>query len=203
MASAAALRALRGEGFVEFALHPGGYVRFGDDYVLVAHPRAPRGPLTLVTTGLHAAPLRPGDRAWIDDDTLHVGAHTIRLTPEPCPRVPLGAGWRAALDVAPRPPLLDSDPAELAGRGEGLTPAGDDILAGYTYIKGSDHFMTSLASPLGAAYIRCAARGELPEVVARVLASPDAMTARRRAKALSQWGSSSGAAMLWGVASAM
>ena len=201
MASAAALCGLRGAGVVEFALHPGGYIRFGDDYVLVAPPRAPRGPLTLVATGLHTAPLKPGDTAWVDD-ALHVGAHTIPLTPEPCPRVPLGAGWRAALDVVPRPALLDGDPTQLAGRGEGLTPEGDDILAGYAYIKGRGPF-TSDCSPLGRAYIRCAVRGELPEVVARVLTSPDAATARRRARALSSWGSSSGAAMLWGVASAM
>ena len=79
MASAAALRSLRGEGVVEFALHPGGYIRFGDDFILVATPRSPRGPLTVVAPGLHAAPLRPGDRAWIDD-ALHVGPHTIPLT---------------------------------------------------------------------------------------------------------------------------
>ena len=30
-----------GEGVVEYALHPGGYIRFGDEFVLVAHPRAP------------------------------------------------------------------------------------------------------------------------------------------------------------------
>jgi hypothetical protein len=200
MASAAALASLRGEGVVEFALHPGGYIRFGDDFILVATPRSPRGPLTLIARNLHAAPLRPGDRAWIDD-ALHVGPHTIPLTPTPWPRPNLGAGWRAALDVIPRPSLLDTD--ELAGVGEGLTPVGDDILAGRAFIKGTVPFTTSLASPLGAAYIRCAARGELPEVVARVLASPDEETARRRAKAVSQWGSSSGAAMLWGVASAM
>jgi hypothetical protein len=51
-------------GVVEFALHPGGYVRFGEDeYVLVAHPRAPRGPLSLLVTGLHRTPLQHGDRA--------------------------------------------------------------------------------------------------------------------------------------------
>ncbi len=197
MASAAALSSLRGEGVVEFALHPGGYIRFGDDFILVATPRSPRGPLTLIANGLHAAPLRPGDRAWIDDGTLHVGPHTIPLVPTPCPRPKLGAGWRAALDVIPKPPPVGP------GEGEGLTPVGDDILAGRAFVlslhKGSD----PLCSPLGLAYIRCAARGELPEVVARVLASPDEETARRRAKAVSQWGSSSGAAMLWGVASAM
>ena len=182
MASEAALRSLRGEGVVEFALHPGGYIRFGDDFILVATPRSPRGPLTLIAPGLHAAPLRPGDRAWIDD-ALHVGPHTIPLTPTPCPRPKLGAGWRAALDVLPRPSLLDTgDLTRLAGVGEGLTPVGDDILAGYAYIKGTVPFMTSLCSPLGRAYIRCAARGELPEVVARVLESRDEATARRRAR---------------------
>jgi hypothetical protein len=224
MASEAALRSLHGDGVVEFALHPGGYIRFGDDFVLVATPRSPRGPLTVIAPNLHAAPLRPGDRAWIDDDALHVGPHTIPLTPTPWPRPKLCAGWRAALDVIPAlpAPLADAlrtgDLASLAGRGEGLTPAGDDVLAGYAYIKGTVPFTNSLyikgtgpftnslfrfASPLGLAYIRCAARGELPEVVARVLESGDAATARRRAGAVSQWGSSSGAAMLWGVASAL
>jgi hypothetical protein len=203
MASEAALRSLRGEGVVEFALHPGGYIRFGDDFLLVATPRSPRGPLTVIARDLHSAPLRAGDRAWIDD-ALHVGPHTIPLTPTPWPRPTLGAGWRAALDVIPRPSLLPTDDlASLAGVGEGLTPVGDDILAGYALIKGTVPFTTSSASPLGAAYIRCAARGEVPEVVARVLESDDAATARRRAGGLSQWGSTSGAAMLWGVASAM
>jgi hypothetical protein len=197
MASEAALAALRGEGVVEFALHPGGYIRFGDEFILVATPRSPRGPLTLIANGLHAAPLRPGDRAWIEDGALRVGPHTIPLVATPCPRPKLGAGWRAALDVTPKPPPAGP------GEGEGLTPVGDDLLAGYAYIKGTVPFTTSLASPLGAAYVRCAARGELPEVVARVLEAPDAETARRRAKAVSQWGSSSGAAILWGVASAM
>jgi hypothetical protein len=197
MASAVALASLHGEGVVEFALHPGGYIRFGDDFILVATPRSPRGPLTVVAPNLHAAPLRPGDRAWIDDGALRVGPHTIPLTPEPWPRPKLGAGWRAALDILPKPAFVGP------GVGEGLTPVGDDLLAGRAFLKGTVPFTTSLASPLGAAYIRCAARGELPEVVARVLESPDEETARRRAKAVSQWGSSSGAAMLWGVASAM
>ena len=61
MASEAALSSLRGEGVVEFALYPGGYVRFGDDFVLVATPRSPRGPLTVPFAGLHATPLRPGE----------------------------------------------------------------------------------------------------------------------------------------------
>ncbi|HET6551098.1 MAG TPA: hypothetical protein VFG79_21710, partial [Solirubrobacter sp.] len=79
MASSTVLRSLRGEGFVEFALSPGGYVRFGDDYVLIATPRSPRGPLTLPVTNLPAAPLAPGDTARIEDGVLRVGDHAIAL----------------------------------------------------------------------------------------------------------------------------
>jgi hypothetical protein len=221
---------LRGEGAVEIALHPGGYVRLGDDYVLVAVPRAPRGPLTLLVSGLEGHPLQPGDRAWVDD-ALHVGEHMIPLvaaTP-PARSGALRPGWRAALVAAleslPAPPHelaegiaalrardIGAAVAALAGRGEGLTPAGDDVLAGYAawrHATGEASTAGSLAvgraSPIGLAYLRCAERGELPDVAARVVAAiraGDASLARRRARALSRWGASSGAAMLWGVASA-
>jgi hypothetical protein len=237
-----AARALRGEGAVEVALHPGGYVRLGEEYVLVAVPRAPRGPLTILVSGLETRPLRPGDRAWVDR-ALHVGPHTIplELAPPPPPAAPLRPGWRAALIAAlesvPGPPPelaagiaalrageVEAAVAKLAGRGEGLTPAGDDVLAGYAawrwaaanpkalgylHLKVSVPLMSGLAagraSPIGLAYLRCAERGELPDVAARVVAAiraGDAELARRRARALSRWGASSGAAMLWGVASA-
>src|SRR3954447_19882822 len=102
---------------------------------------------------------------------------------------------------------LERAVSELAGRGEGLTPAGDDVLAGYAAWRSAtlSPLAAGRASPLGLAYLRCAERGELPEVVARLVAAiraGDAESARRRARALSRWGASSGAAMLWGVASA-
>ncbi len=221
---------LRGEGSVEIALHPGGYVRLGDAYVLVAAPRAPRGPLSLLVAGLEERPLAPGDRAWVDDE-LHVGGHDVALVEasKPSPAGPLRPGWRAALNAAlesvPGPPAeiaggiaalrardVERAVAELAGRGEGLTPAGDDVLAGYAAWRcaaGDDPALAALAagraSPIGLAYLRCAERGELPDVAARVVAAiraGDSELARRRARALSAWGASSGAAMLWGVASA-
>ena len=102
---------------------------------------------------------------------------------------------------------LEAAVAALAGRGDGLTPAGDDVLAGYAAWSGAALSpLAAGASPIGLAYLRCAERGELPEVVARVVAAiraGDAEAARRRARALSRWGSSSGAAILWGVASAL
>lgn len=207
--------AAHGDGAVEFATPSGAYLRRGHDFAHLASPRATRGPLTLVIADL--GELRPGE-------VVRLGA-----LPTPAPVPPLGSlqpGWRRALNAAleavpaPRLPLaalragdLERAVAELAGRGEGLTPAGDDVLAGYAAWCWAEHksgltifnFAAGRASPLGLAYLRCAERGELPEVVARVVAAiraGDAEAARRRARTLSRWGASSGAAMLWGVASA-
>jgi hypothetical protein len=236
-----------------FALHPGGYARLGDAWLLVAIPRAPRGPLTLLVAGLEAAPLAVGDEVEasgsppaaagltspnesrvsqpavvrIDGRVLRAGALSVELAglpPAPPALVvpPLSPGWRGALtaasDAAPGPPgalaeglaaLRDGDAAALAGRGEGLTPAGDDALAGYAAWRHACGAPVRLeghrCSPLGLAYLRCAERGELPEPVAalvRAIRAGDAVAARRRARALSRWGASSGAAMLWGIAAA-
>ena len=60
-------------------------------------------------------------------------------------------------------------------------------------------------SPIGIAYLRCAERGELPDQAAlamRAIRDGDARLARMRARALSTWGASSGAAILWGIAAA-
>jgi len=100
----------------------------------------------------------------------------------------------------------------LAGRGDGLTPAGDDILAGFAawrHAEGAPILLSELAaersSALGLAYLQSAERGELAQPVARVLASVrrgDAALATVGARGLRAWGSSSGAALLWGIAAA-
>ncbi len=99
----------------------------------------------------------------------------------------------------------------LAGRGTGLTPIGDDILAGYCAWRAADAANDSVlllelartrASPLGLAYLRCAVRGEVVDVAARLMAavrSADVDLVGRRALALGGWGASSGAAMAWGI----
>ena len=256
-----------GSGVVEFALHPGGYARLGEEWLLLAIPRAPRGPLTLLVAGLEAAPLAAGDEVALDPGPLAVGgdgapapraardesaplavrydlaplsagailsAGALRidlagLARSPFQRAdpPLAPGWRgalnAALDAAPAAPRalaaglsalhrgdVVEGVAELAGRGEGLTPAGDDVLAGYAawcHAQGRETDVVALASaraaPLGLAYLRCAGRGELPEpaaAVLRAIRAGDANAARRRAAGLSRWGASSGAAILWGIA---
>jgi hypothetical protein len=129
----------------------------------------------------------------------------------------------AALAALPRPPAplrpgiarlaAGDEPAAvraLAGLGEGLTPAGDDVLAGYAAwcrAAGARACVTPLASgrssPLGLAYLRAAEHGELPDAAARLLVSirrgsvPGVRSAIRR---LRSWGASSGIALGWGIA---
>jgi hypothetical protein len=101
----------------------------------------------------------------------------------------------------------------LAGLGDGLTPAGDDVLAGYAAARVALGAPVALsgaaagrASGLGLAYLRCAERGELPDVAARVLAAicrGSAVEARVALPLLRAWGSSSGAALGWGINAAV
>src|SRR3954471_6336334 len=143
-----ALRALAhgAVGTVEVALRPGGYVRLGDDWLLLAPPRAPLGPLSALVQGLPAGPLVPGSPVREAAGVLHVGALQIqlggaRVAPAAAPAPSLRGAWRAALAAArhscPAPSsneladglaalrrgALEDAVAALAGRGPGLTPA--------------------------------------------------------------------------------
>jgi hypothetical protein len=225
-----ARRALRdgASGVVELAFGPGGYVRLGEQHVLLAPARSPLGPLSVLVAGLSRGDLVVGDPAHVSGAVLAVGALRIALdgareTAPPCPG-DLAPGWPAALAaalgaVAPAPPQLAAGltalatgdlgaaVAQLAGRGDGLTPTGDDVLAGYAAWRWAAAAPVTLAAqrcaPLGRAYLRCAERGELPEPAARVLEAIRAgepPAAARRARGLAGWGATSGAALLWGIA---
>jgi hypothetical protein len=227
-----ARRALR-DGFVgavELAFGPGGYVRCGDCWVLLAPARSPVGPLSVLVAGLTRGDLVPGDRAVVAQGALVVGALRItlagaRATPPPLGG-PLAPAWRGALAAAlevvgPVPEALvpglaalaacdvDTAVAQLAGRGDGLTPAGDDVLAGFAGWRWAAGAAVTLraqrCAPLGRDYLCCAERGELPGPAAAVMAAiraGDAPAAARRAGRLAEWGASSGAALLWGMAAA-
>jgi hypothetical protein len=226
-----AKRAMRaGEsGTVEVVLARGGYVRLGDRWLLLAPPRAPIGPLSLLVEGLGA--LEPGAAARVAPGGLLVGGAWIDLagarTPPLAPAVPLRPAWRSALAAArrscPSPGGLEDGvealrrdalaeaAAVLAGRGPGLTPAGDDVLAGFAGWRHADGAPVSVSvaaargSPIGLAYLRCAERGELPEPAQRTLDAVrggDAALAERRARILARWGATSGGAMLCGMAAA-
>jgi len=223
-----ARRALReGErGAVAVVLARGGYVRLGGSgWLLLAPPRSPLGPLTLLVERLGA--LEPGAPARVRSGALHVGDARIELPgarlPPPAPPAPLQRTWRSAMTAAqracPAPGGLEDGIAALrrgdvavaagllAGRGPGLTPAGDDVLAGFAGWCHADGAPVTLraphGSPLGLAYLRCAERGELPEPARRTLdaiRAGDAPLAARRARILARWGATSGAAILTGMA---
>lgn len=169
--------------------------------------------------------------AYVSAGTLHVGSRPLsigRLENTYVPRL----GHRSALGteacsvtVQATPPAtvaelaathllggrIDADAAaRLMGRGEGLTPLGDDLLAGWLAL----HRAAGIATPevdeavgthvhrttlLSATLLDCAVHGEvLPEFAAwvRALGTVDEP---RTASALSAVGASSGAGLLHGA----
>jgi len=195
----------------------------------------PRG-YTRIATAVeaYARTVRPGWRARCRGDALVLGPLRIALgglelgglRAAAGARAVDGAAFDAALAACPPPPAAltaglvalrrgdeDRGVATLAGRGEGLTPAGDDVLAGYAAWRHAAGAPAGLAgraagrcSPIGLAYLRCADRGELVEPAAALLAAlaaGDAPLSACRARALRvSWGASSGVALLWGMAAA-
>ena len=105
--------------------------------------------------------------------------------------------------------LPDADLPELAaylgGRGPGLTPAGDDCLAGLflvAHLTGSD--VTALAdtvptNDISLAFLHWAARGQSIEPVHRLLMSGDRASADRALDDLLRFGHSSGADLALGL----
>lgn len=136
---------------------------------------------------------------------LGTEAHSVTVQATPPATV---AGF-AAVHLPHR--RIDAHAAvRLIGRGPGLTPLGDDLLAGWLAL----HRAAGVATPdvddvvrtrahrttlLSATLLDCAVQGEvLPEFAAwvRALGTPDAP---RRAAALSAVGATSGAGLLHGA----
>jgi hypothetical protein len=208
-----------------------GYARLGDGHALLCRVGAPFGPLSVAVTGLDAADLRPGIEVAASPGVLVVGAVAISLermrvrgraaAPSASPAVDAATVASVAALLPPLPPSLAAGlraleagqvgeaVAALAGRGAGLTPEGDDVLAGYSaWRHATGHPVAlaetaaGLASPIGLSYLRCAERGELPAVAAVLLAAAragDRPAALVSLPALLRWGSSSGAALAHGI----
>jgi Protein of unknown function (DUF2877) len=217
-------------GVVRFVLRRGAYVQLGSDWLLLAPPDAPFGPLSLAID--RPLGLGSGVTVAVADGTLQVGEHVVsldRARPRSPPAIqagrdesPLAAeSVRMLLPEAPTllmPGLaalgdghLPEAVAALAGLGEGLTPAGDDVLAGYAAtcpaLGLAEPSLAALAaeraSPLGLAYLRCADRGELPDAGAwllRAICGGCAEAVRDAVAGLRAWGASSGVALAWGIA---
>jgi hypothetical protein len=187
-------------------------------------------PCALVLAGASAMDLSKVERAEVGDGAvlLHAGRLQVavrvgrlanplvaRLTTTPPAYVVkrMVGHARAALDELGTPQgvfrMITEAPNELLGRGSGLTPLGDDVLAGWAAMSAA--LGSSVTGPdprdrttlLSATLLDCARRGEvLPEFRALLtaLAHPNELTGvDRAARALAAVGHTSGAGLLLGA----
>ncbi len=170
-----------------------GYIDLGDDVIALTPPSAPRMPNGIETD----ITIARGAQCTIGRGRIALGDVTVLLgpgwDPVPTPRVAL------LTDAAFVP-----DVHALAGRGPGLTPAGDDLLAGYFAGLvlfhgrfGEAGSLANLAAPLttslSATLLRHAARGALPEPAHALLENGDPAP-------LLHFGHTSGRSLLYGLA---
>ncbi len=170
-----------------------GYVQLGDHIIAITRPGAPRMP-----NGIECdIGVARGEPCAIRGGALLV--RDVAVFPGPI--------W----DPVPEPrivPRTDStfvpDPLVLAGRGEGLTPAGDDVLAGYAAglvlfqrrprdARAMVEIAATRTTALSATLLRHAARGEMPEPVHALLEDGDPLP-------LLAFGHTSGRSLLFGLA---
>ncbi|HET7421665.1 MAG TPA: DUF2877 domain-containing protein [Candidatus Dormibacteraeota bacterium] len=171
------------------------HLQFGDYVVSLTRPGEPRMP-----NGIEcAAEARLRDRVAIGGGRLVIGHAVVKP----------GPGWNPVPDFHKAhvlPPGPEPIVLALAGLGPGLTPAGDDVLAGYAaglvLLHGQRKRAEQIANQaaartnsLSATLLRHAAQGEVPEVVHILLATGDA-------RPLLAFGHSSGQAWLRGLVSA-
>ena len=179
----------------------------------------PRGPLTAVVTRVPV--LRPGQRVALDPDR----ARPWR-TPPPAPPAPpsmvadacaavAGHGWNDPWARALGREPLEAVLPRLAGRGPGLTPAGDDALLGYVLARRA--LLGAGARPAAAcvlriararsgglslALLRQAARGEAAEPAAAMrdaLLRADGAALGAAVRRLAGYGRTTGRAILTGL----
>lgn len=186
-------------------------------------------PCALVLAGASAMDLSKVERAEVGDAAviLHAGALQVavrvgRLANPLVPRLSatppsyvvkrMVEHARAAVDELGEPATvlrtLTESPGELLGRGTGLTPLGDDVLAGWAAMSAALGSPSTGPDPrerttlLSATLLDCARRGEvLPEFRALIdaLAHPNELTGVDKAsRALAAVGHTSGAGLLLG-----
>jgi len=165
----------------------------------------------------------PGAEAYLRDGDIHLDGRPVRigrLVDVTVPSLPSTASSVAAVPVPPAAvaglvgpvptTITATDVARIIGRGDGLTPLGDDVLCGWLAI----HRAAGVATPdvdaavrvnadrttlLSATLLDCALHGEvLPEFAAYVLSlgTPDEPATAAR---LASVGHTSGAGLLHGA----
>lgn len=198
------------------------WLRDGKQVVHVAGLRGPRGPLTAI---VDRVPLvEPGDRLALDADGAAVW-RTPRVPPTGLPDAVAAAceAVRPHVWNDPRALLLGTEPlgahvADLAGRGPGLTPAGDDAIAGFAYTRlatGHPNGAAAREAALAAAaltgepsasILRAAADGEIFAPAAQMLAAllrADDEALAPALRNLTALGRTTGRALLTGITRAV
>jgi hypothetical protein len=209
-------------GTVAAAFSKAAYLRLPAGLVAVTTRAAPPGPI-------HARGDFPLDRLAAGDSfTVDLSCITVWQGTALTPAV-LAAGAGIALDaLAGAPPSALGDAAfeprrtravqcvdrgdldgavdALAGLGPGLTPAGDDTLAGILLVLGAyDRAAATAAADrartndIARAFLAWAARGQSIEPVHRLLAADGAGGAARALADLLRFGHSSGADLAFGL----
>lgn len=179
------------------------YLRFPAGLVALTSGLAPRGPLHLRVAVLPE--LRAGERVSTDGATLRGTTWSVSLA---------APTWTGALPAALHPPPAGEPLCELAarlgGRGPGLTPEGDDVLAGLLLATraargaAGEPELRAVAASVGttevaAAFLAWAARGQCIEPAHDWLTAGDGAARRGAERRLRAVGASSGAALLAGL----
>lgn len=190
------------------------YLRFPAGLLALTTAAAPPGPLHLRVRRLPV--LRPGDAAYLDVSSLSGRGDTTWSVDLDAPT------WTGALPPAGRPRSLSPArvralaglAARIGGRGPGLTPAGDDVLAGVLLATRAGHDaaiepeLLAVArsvntTEIATAFLSWAARGQCIEPAHAWLAATvaeDTGGCARAAAGLRRVGATSGQALLDGLA---
>jgi Protein of unknown function (DUF2877) len=225
------LRSSCGSGVVLHAGDHAVYVRIDERVVGVTSSRATHAPSSIRTALPRLPRARVGDPAQVRDGALEVAGLRVsigRVVATRAPQVPdrvraagllaerlpnLGA-CRAQLPESALAGLRDADPGavpRLLGRGDGLTPLGDDVLAGWLVTRravgaATDPVAHAVArnaartTALSATLLADAAAGEcLPELRDLLLALRSGAHISDAVDALATVGHTSGSGMLLGA----
>lgn len=188
------------------------------------------GPTDFASEGIPGGPVT----AYLEGGSLHLGGHRLPMGRSVDVRAPRGVPRRCTRTTANSVTVLATPPAavaefvsihlprrldataadQLLGRGPGLTPLGDDVLAGWLAV----HRLVGVATPevdevlagararttlVSATLLDCAAHGEVVPEFARWLAALATSDARRCLDALLTVGATSGAGLAVGAAVAL
>lgn len=180
------------------------------------------------------APVGP-PTAYLEGGSLHLGGHRLSMGRAVAVRAPRAVPRRCTRTTANSVTVLATPPASVAefvcvrlagrwidaavaddllGRGPGLTPLGDDVLAGWLVV----HRLVGVATPevdevladarsrttlVSATLLDCADHGEVVPELARWLAALATSDAQRSLDALLAVGATSGAGLAVGAAVAL